>query len=107
MVNLREIGRSEQFEEGKATRVEVDGVGIAVVRVNGSLYAIDDICSHAHYHLSEGEVYAEELEIECWKHGSTFSLIDGKPQCLPATKPVPVFGVAIEGDDVFVTMERS
>jgi len=104
MAKVHEVGRSDQFEEGKATRVEVDGRGIAVVRVNGTLYAIDDICSHAHYHLSEGEVYVDELEIECWKHGSTFSLLDGHPTCLPATKPVQVWRVK-ESDGVVLIEE--
>lgn len=99
MGQTRQIGRSDQFEEGTATRVEVDGVGVAVVRANGRLYAVDDICSHAHYRLSEGEVYVEDLEIECWKHGSTFSLLDGHPTCLPATQPVRVWQVQ-EADGV-------
>ena len=43
-------------------------------------------------------------EIECWKHGSTFSLIDGKPQSLPATKPVPTYEVRVDGDDVMVVI---
>ncbi|SHE72721.1 3-phenylpropionate/trans-cinnamate dioxygenase ferredoxin subunit [Ferrithrix thermotolerans DSM 19514] len=101
------VCKREDLKSGEARQFQVKGVKIAIVRIDDDFYAIGDICSHAKYYLSEGEVYKEEREIECWKHGSTFSLIDGKPQCLPATKPVPVFGVAIEGDDVFVTMERS
>ena len=37
----------------------------------------------------------DEREIECWKHGSTFSLVTGEPQTLPATQPVPVYDVAV------------
>ncbi len=33
----------------------------------------------------------DDCEIECWKHGSTFSLATGEPQTLPATHPVPVY----------------
>ena len=40
--------------------------------------------------------------MECWKHGSTFSLLDGKPQCLPATQPVRVYSVREEGSDLVV-----
>ncbi len=46
----------------------------------------------------------DEREIECWKHGSTFSLVDGKPQSLPATRPVPVYDVRRDGDDVLVVI---
>ncbi|MHB8190242.1 MAG: Rieske (2Fe-2S) protein [Ferrimicrobium sp.] len=87
------IGSSTDFPEGESRRVVVGKTAIVVVRLGGELYAIGDICSHAHYFLSEGEIYPEEKEIECWKHGSTFSLIDGKPQCFPATAAVPVFNV--------------
>ena len=60
--------------------------------------------SHADYSLSEGEVIEEDCEIECWKHGSTFSLETGEPQSFPATKPVPVYEVVVEGDDVSVVL---
>ena len=40
-------------------------------------------CSHEDYSLAEGEVWEDECEIECPKHGSTFSLTTGEPQTLP------------------------
>ena len=86
---------------GTATRVVVVDGAVAVVRIDDDVYAIGDTCSHADVSLSEGEVYADEREIECWKHGSTFSLATGEPQTLPATQPVPVFAVAV--DDGVVT----
>ena len=55
------------------------------------VYAIGDVCSHANVSLSEGEVWCDERELECPKHGSTFSLDTGEPVTLPATQPVPVF----------------
>ena len=77
---------------------------IAVVRIDDTYYAIGDTCSHAEVSLSEGEVICESKEIECWKHGSTFSLIDGKPQSLPATRPVPVYDLRVDGDEVSVVI---
>ena len=89
---------------GAARRFDVGEHRIAVIRVDDSFYALGDRCSHADYSLSEGEVFAEDLEIECWKHGSTFSLETGEPLCLPATQPVPVYEVEVEGDDVMVVL---
>ncbi len=89
---------------GQARRYDVDGHRIALVRVGDDFYAIGDRCSHANYSLAEGEVFPDELEIECWKHGSTFSLVTGQPQSLPATKPVPVYEVKVAGDDVMVVL---
>ena len=92
------------LESGTARRFEVGKHRICLVRVADDFYAIGDRCSHADFSLAEGEVYPEEREIECWKHGSTFSLIDGKPQSLPATKPVPTYEVRVDGDDVMVVI---
>jgi 3-phenylpropionate/trans-cinnamate dioxygenase ferredoxin subunit len=96
------ICSTDDVKPGEARRFEVAGQRICLVRVGDDFYAIGDRCSHADYSLSEGEVYPEDLEIECWKHGSTFSLTTGKPQTLPATKPVPVYEVTVEEGQVLV-----
>ena len=83
---------------------DVDGHRIAVVRIGDDFYAIGDTCSHANFSLSEGDVWADEREIECPKHGSTFSLETGEPKTLPATQPVPVYKVRVDGDDVLVSV---
>ena len=100
---VRLCGRAD-VEPGSARRFDVAGHRIALVRVGDDFYAIGDRCSHANFSLSEGDVYGDDLEIECWKHGSTFSLVTGEPQSLPATKPVPVYDVTVEGDDVMVVL---
>ena len=94
------LGRADEIAPGTARRFDVGGRRICVVRIEDDFYAIGDRCSHADFSLSDGEVIAEDKEIECWKHGSTFSLVDGEPQSLPATQPVPVYKVSVSGDDV-------
>ncbi|HZN14212.1 MAG TPA: non-heme iron oxygenase ferredoxin subunit [Acidimicrobiales bacterium] len=91
-----------ELEPGAAKRFDIDGHRIALVRIGDDFYAIGDRCSHEDFSLSEGEVITEECEIECWKHGSTFSLTTGEPQSLPAVKPVPVYEVFVKADDVIV-----
>jgi 3-phenylpropionate/trans-cinnamate dioxygenase ferredoxin component len=89
--------------EGEARRFEVDGREVAVVNLGGGdIRAIDDICSHQLSHLHEGEVDPDLETIECPKHGSTFDLEDGRPRSLPATQPVAVFTVKVEGDDIWI-----
>ena len=89
---------------GTATRFDVAGHRLCVVNIAGDWYVIGDECSHADYSLAEGDVWEDEREIECPKHGSTFSLQTGEPLTLPATQPVPVYTVRVEGDDVIVTV---
>src|SRR4051812_46153062 len=104
MTGILKLCRADDVKPGEAKRFDVDGHRVCLVRIGDDFYAIGDRCSHADYSLAEGEVYPEEREIECWKHGSTFSLVTGEPQTLPATKPVPVYEVTVDGDDVFVTI---
>jgi 3-phenylpropionate/trans-cinnamate dioxygenase ferredoxin subunit len=101
---MQRVCGKDDIAPGAAKRFEVGGHRIAIVRIGDDFYAIGDRCSHADYSLSEGEILESEKEIECWKHGSTFSLVTGEPQSLPATKPVPVYEVKVEGDDVYVVL---
>jgi 3-phenylpropionate/trans-cinnamate dioxygenase ferredoxin component len=85
----------------QALRILIDDYPVAIVKDSeGAIHAIGDTCSHADVSLSEGDV--EDCTIECWGHGSQFDLRSGQPLSLPAYEPVPVFAVAIEGDDVYV-----
>ena len=84
-----------ELVDGAAARIELDGVGVCVVRLGDAVYAIGDVCSHAHVSLSDGEVWADEREIECPQHSSTFELATGRPTCLPATQPVAVYDVVV------------
>ncbi|MCU1459215.1 MAG: ferredoxin subunit of nitrite reductase and ring-hydroxylating dioxygenase [Actinomycetia bacterium] len=103
MVEVR-LCNLDELVPGSVKRFDVADHKIAVVRINGEVYAIDDTCSHGQYSLSEGEVWTDEREIECPKHGSTFSLITGEPQSLPATQPVAVYPVRVDGGDVYVEL---
>jgi 3-phenylpropionate/trans-cinnamate dioxygenase ferredoxin component len=99
----------DDVDLGAARRFDTAGHRLCVVRLPSKSddgpddwYVIGDRCSHANYSLSEGDLWVDEREIECWKHGSTFSLETGEPQSLPATQPVPVYAVRVGGDDVYV-----
>lgn len=98
---MRVCGRAD-IADGEAKRFEIDGRAIAVVRIGEEYRAIDDTCSHADYSLSEGEIEVDDCAIECWKHGSLFSLETGEALTLPAIKPVAVHAVRLDGDDVIV-----
>ncbi len=73
---------------------------VAVVNTAEGVFAISDVCSHAEVPLSEGEV--EGTTIECYMHGSRFDLRTGFPLELPATQPVPVYPVRVDGADVLI-----
>ena len=90
-----------ELQEDQPLRVELDGVPMAVVLDSeGEIHAIGDTCTHGDISLSEG--FVEGKTLECWAHGSAFSLCSGKPLNLPAYEPVPVYIVEIDGDDVLI-----
>lgn len=95
----------DELEPGQARRFDVDGRAVAVVRLGDDVYALGDTCSHANVSLSEGEVDASEKTVECWRHGSQFSLETGEPLSLPATRPVPVYEVVVDGTDVVLVLD--
>lgn len=84
-----------------ALKVEVDGTPIALVLDSaGEVHAIGDTCTHGDISLSEG--FVEDDTLECWAHGSKFSLKTGVPLSLPAYEPVPVYAVTITDGDIYL-----
>jgi 3-phenylpropionate/trans-cinnamate dioxygenase ferredoxin component len=96
--------KTDELGPGEARRFDVADRRIALVRTDDGFFAIDDRCSHEDYSLAEGEVWADEGLIECPRHGSTFDLRTGQPCSLPATQPVAVYDVVVDGDTVSVVL---
>lgn len=94
----------DDLTSGEARRFDVAGHRIALVRAEDEFYAVADRCSHEDYSLAEGEVWVEEREIECPRHGSTFDLHTGAPCSLPATHPVAVYDVKVDDGTVSVVL---
>lgn len=95
------------LSDGTVRKFVVDDVALAVVRVGDSVYAIADVCSHANVSLSGGEVWCDELKLECPKHGSAFSLETGVPASLPATQPVDVYTASVVDGQIIVNLSEA
>ena len=98
--------RLDALENGKALHAEIDGVPVAVVRIDDEVFAVHDRCSHADVRLSDGLVWCETKQIECIRHGSAFSLESGHPDTLPATQPVAVYPVSVVDGEVNVNVKE-
>jgi len=97
--------RLDELDPGTTRCFDVGPHRIAVVRLDDDVYALGDTCSHQNISLAEGEVDADERTIECWKHGSEFSLTTGDALTLPATRPVPVYDVRVDGGEIVVVLD--
>jgi nitrite reductase/ring-hydroxylating ferredoxin subunit len=81
--------QESEVEEGKATKVEADGVGIFFTRHGGRVCALSDRCTHAGGPLDEGAIQGGT--VKCPWHGSVFSLEDGSIKQGPARAPQPAY----------------
>ncbi len=97
------VARLADIPQGQVKVVDVGGERVAVANVEGSLYAIEDRCSHDDGPLGEGTLRGGE--IECPRHGARFEVKTGRPLCLPAVVPVKTYPVKVEGDEVKVSLE--
>ena len=85
---------------GEPVGVMVGNEPVVLASVDGELLAASDVCTHEYVLMHDG--WLEGELIECPQHGSQFDLRTGKPCALPATQPLPLYEVRVEGDDVYV-----
>jgi 3-phenylpropionate/trans-cinnamate dioxygenase ferredoxin subunit len=102
MPSFVKVATRAELPPGSKKLAEVDGRPIAVFNVDGSFYAIDDVCTHDGGPLAEGELSG--CEIMCPRHGARFDVRTGKALCMPAIEPVAVHAVLIRGEDVCVAL---
>ena len=105
MSPLIDICPVEDLPHGEKRLVELADLEIGVFNCNGTLYAIEDRCSHDDGELGEGEFDPEECAVECPRHGSRFDLRTGNPLNLPAYVPVDTFPVTVEDGVIRVEVD--
>jgi 3-phenylpropionate/trans-cinnamate dioxygenase ferredoxin component len=96
----RPVARASSIEPGTTQRVVAGSTAVLLCNVAGTLYAIEDLCTHDGGELDQGEL--EGCKIMCPRHGAYFDVTTGAALTLPAILPVATFPVKVEGDEVFV-----
>ena len=92
------VGKVGDVPPGTAKVFEVGNRFVAVCNVEGTLYAVDDVCTHDEGSLDQGEL--DGFEIECPRHMARFDVRTGEVKALPAVVPIDTFQVRVEGDDI-------
>lgn len=90
------VADADEIKPGERIVVEINDVWIIVFNVGGAFYAVEDMCSHEEYYLSEGEL--QDHAIECPKHGACFDIRTGQHLTPPAVSPIKTFPTRIEGN---------
>lgn len=99
-----DVGKVADFPQGKAAVVDVAGVEVALINVEGTFYAVNNECPHAGGPLGEGEV-SNDYELECPLHGSLFDVRTGDVLVGPADEPVQTYETRVEDDRVQVSVD--
>ena len=94
------VARKGELSPGEKKLVILAEERILLANVNGSYYAVDEVCSHAYSNLSMGQLYGEE--VLCPLHGSAFNVRTGEVLSPPATEGLTVYSVRVEGDDILI-----
>ena len=91
-----EVCPLDELPPGSMKLVPAGSITIGVFNCDGTLYAIEDRCSHDDGPLAEGDWDNEACTVICPRHGSQFDLATGRPLSLPAYVPVETFPVRVE-----------
>jgi 3-phenylpropionate/trans-cinnamate dioxygenase ferredoxin subunit len=105
MAEIIDVCPLSELPPGAMRLLEWEDLEIGVFNCGGTIYAIEDRCSHDDGPLVEGTLDQSRCTIECPRHGSQFDLQTGKPLTLPAYEPVDTFPVVVE--DGIVRVEVS
>ena len=105
MPEVIEVCPVSEIQPGERRLVEWEDLEIGVFNCAGTIYAIEDRCSHDNGPLAEGEFDPEQCTVECPRHGSLFDIRTGEPKTLPAYVPVDTFPVIIEDETIKLEVE--
>ncbi len=98
MTRFIKVATTDELEDEQAKLVEVEGQKMALLRVEGTFYALSDTCTHRGGPLSEGTV--EGAEVTCPWHGAKFDIRTGAVLGAPARQDVTSYPVRVTGADV-------
>jgi naphthalene 1,2-dioxygenase ferredoxin component len=99
----KRVARLADLEPEYPTRVKVGDREVAICLVDGEVFAIDNICSHAFAMLSDGHLEGHELI--CPLHGGSFDIRTGEAVATPCTVDLTVFPTKVEDGEVFLKLE--
>jgi len=96
--------QKDELKSGEREVFDLETMSILLLNVDGTYYAVENMCSHEEYELHEGTLH-EHCQLECPKHGAVFDIRSGEALTAPAFTPIKVFPVRVAGDDVQVELD--
>ncbi len=100
MPEFVKVAKQSELPEGGKLSCEVADRYIVLVRKDGTVYCIDDVCTHDGGPLGDGDL--DDHCLVCPRHGAKFDIRTGAAVCMPATEATAAYPVKIEGDDIYI-----
>lgn len=100
--NWTDVSAVDAVLEDDVIGIDLEGKSVALYKVDGEVFATDNICTHGNARLCDG--FLEGHEIECPLHQGKFDVRNGKAMCAPLTEDIKIYPVKIEGSRVFVAL---
>src|SRR5262245_53314506 len=104
MAGFVKVAKLHDVIEGQAKVFEAGDERVALCKVDGTVFALADVCTHDGGPLGEGDL--DGYEIICPRHGARFDVRTGAVLAFPAIMPVASYPVKVDGDDVYVQLEE-
>jgi len=97
-----DVAATDELAEGELLGVTLpDGEAVCLYNDRGTIGAIGNVCTHAEFLMSDGVLHGDGT-VECIWHGARFDCRTGAVRRHPASEPLPVYAVRIEGARVLV-----
>jgi 3-phenylpropionate/trans-cinnamate dioxygenase ferredoxin subunit len=94
------VAETAELRPGQMKWVAVDRERLLLANVEGTFYALRDVCGHRQAPLSRGKLSG--YLIECPLHFAQFDVRTGALVNGPVSAAVPTYEVRVEGNTVFV-----
>ena len=101
----RRIAALSEVPEGGNKAFDIAGRSVLLCRSTAGLFAVENMCSHALAHLEGGKVKGPH--IFCPLHGVRFDLRTGAPNGTLTKKPITIYPVSVENDEIFVELPHA
>lgn len=101
MSNYVKVAALADLPTGGSKLVEVNRVRVALFNLDGTIYAIEDVCTHDGGPLVEGTIVNGD-QVQCPRHGARFDICTGAALCLPAFEPTNVYAVQIRDGEIWI-----
>jgi 3-phenylpropionate/trans-cinnamate dioxygenase ferredoxin subunit len=100
MSKFVKVARAADIPPGAKKIVEVDGIEVVIVNLEGVFYAVEDVCTHDGGPLGEGRL--DGCQLICPRHGARFDVRTGAALTMPAIEPAPTYAVRVQDGDILV-----